>query len=159
MTDPLSPQSNGRRAMALAVAMIIAADGEYSARESEHVYGRAIGSINTWGALSEKNNSLIIEPALSISEFRTILSACRGHIEKTAGPNEQFVDAVLSLLTEKNARVAALQLMQEAAISDGLDERNEKGILVHAMRTWEVSSTDLGDFQQDPLAFLGGLAV
>lgn len=150
MTDCFQPQPNGRRAMSLAVAMIVAADGRYTSKEAHHISVRSLSSINDWGLLSEKKYSLKQEPEVTSSEFLLILDACARRIELTSGPDGSFVQEVLAVVTETPAQLATMQLMQEAAVSDGLDERNEKGILVHAMQAWNISSADLGGFQKNP---------
>ena len=150
MTDYFKPQSNGRRAIALTVAMIVAADGRYTTKEAQHISVRSIDAINDWGLRCEQKYGLAEEPELTHSEFLLVLDACARRVELTSGPDDDFVSRVLSVLSERAARLVAMQLMQEVAVSDGLDERNEKGILVHAMQSWNISSSDLGNFQKEP---------
>ncbi|MEM7284406.1 MAG: hypothetical protein AAF438_22630, partial [Pseudomonadota bacterium] len=108
MTDYFRPQSNGRRAIALTVAMMVAADGRYTTKEAQHVSVRSIGAINDWGKRCEEKYALKTEPEMTTSEFLLVLDACARRVELTSGPDDDFVGRVLAVVSERAARLVAM---------------------------------------------------
>lgn len=134
--DLFSPAPNSRRAMALCVAMVVAADGRFSSDEEGFVMQVALPAINELGDQRARTRRLKPQTSLNIGEFRLIFDACLAAIGPSGVPDDQFVSRVLATVTETEYRSALFDLMLRTAIADGLDTTRDAGILRFCLEEW-----------------------
>lgn len=137
--DLFNPAPNSRRAMALCLAMVVAADGRFTEAESEHVLTVALPAINKLGDERAKARRLKPQSLVRIHEFRSIYAACIAAIGAQGVPDEQFVARVLATVTEPDCRERLFELMLQTARSDGLDPGSELGLLRYCSVTWGLA--------------------
>lgn len=131
-----SPAPNSRRAMALCLAMIVAADGRFSESELAHILSVALPEINQMGDQRARARRLKPQRPVMIHEFRSIYDACVLAIGGSGVPDDQFVARVLATVTEPESREQLFDLMMRTACSDGLDLRRELGLLRYCSEVW-----------------------
>lgn len=134
--DLFSPAPNSRRAMALCIAMVVAADGRFSEAELDHILTVALPALNQLGDERAKARRLKPQRPVRIHEFRTIYKACVAAIGVRGVPDDQFVSRVLATVTEPENRTLLFDLMVRTACSDGLDPSRELGLLRYCTEVW-----------------------
>lgn len=134
--DLFGPAPNSRRAMALCVAMLVAADGRFSEHEEDFVRSDVLPVLNRLGDQRARSHGLKPQSPLTAQEFRLIHDACVSAIGPSGVPDDQFVSRVLATVTEQDYRKALFGLMLETAIIDGLDPVREAGILRFCLEAW-----------------------
>lgn len=138
--DLFSPAPNSRRAMALCLAMVVAADGKFSDEELDHILKVSLPAVNQLGDERAKARRLKPQSPVRIHEFRTIYTACVAAIGVRGVPDDQFVSRVLATVTEPECRDQLFELMVRTACSDGLDPGRELGILRYCGESWGLES-------------------
>lgn len=151
--DLFSPVPNSRRAMALCVAMLVAADGRFSEAEEALVRDEVLPALNTLGDQRAQTRQFSPQSPLAIAEFRLIHDACVSAIGPRGVPDDQFVSRVVATVTEAPYRQRLFGLMLKTALVDGLDPLREAGILRFCLVEWnldpeawpELTGNDRGD--------------
>lgn len=134
--DLFSPAPNSRRAMALCLAMVVAADGRFSDGEESFLEQEALPALNELGDERAHARRLKPQSPVRIHEFRVIFEACVAAIGPHGVPDDQFVSRVLASVTEPEYREKLFSLMVATAGSDGLDWSREAGLLRYCLETW-----------------------
>lgn len=150
--DLFSPAPNSRRAMALCLAMVVAADGRFSGDELEFLLTEALPRLNQLGDERAHARRLKPQSQLFIREFRSIHAACVAAIGERGIPDDQFVARVLATVTEPDYRERLFDLMLQTACSDGLDREREAGLLRYCLETWGLEPDRWAQLKADAQA-------
>lgn len=134
--DLFSPAPNSRRAMALCLAMVVAADGRFSKGEESYIAETALPALNRLGDERARARRLKPQSPVTLQEFRLIYAACVAAIGPGGVPDDQFVSKVLGTVTEEEYRAELFSLMLETAVSDGLEPGREAGLLRYSLQAW-----------------------
>ena len=145
--DLFSPAPDSRRAMALCIAMLVAADGRFTRDEETFVLQDVLPALNRLGDSRAESCGIKPQSPLTMTEFRLIYDACVSAIGPSGVPNDQFVSRVLATMTEAAYREPLFALMLKTALIDGLDPIREAGILHFCVEQWSLDAGEWPELQ------------